>query len=263
MKPLLHLENIKYIRGNQTILSVPEFSLTKGDVIGIMGPNGAGKSTLVKVMALLEAPSAGEIFYHGEKVSAKTLLLEQRRKFAIAMQQSLLLNMTVFQNVALGLKLRKRNRKIISEKVHYWLEKFHISHLANKQAANLSGGEAQRVNLARAFVLEPEVLFLDEPFSALDFPTKVQLLKDFKSILETTKTTTVFISHDLVEVKFLTTKLMVMLNGKIEQAGTTVEITSFPNEKTAGFLNEWTLPMLTESGIHSMNRDSRKMDVFK
>lgn len=260
MKTLLQLEKIKYTRGQQTILSVPEFSLFEGDVIGIMGPNGAGKSTLVKVMALLESPSEGTIFYHGDKVSAKTLSLEQRRKFAIAMQQSLLLNMTVFQNVALGLKLRKQKKKVIAEKVDYWLEKFHISHLANKHASNLSGGEAQRVNLARAFVLEPEVLFLDEPFSALDFPTKVQLLKDFKSILQTTKTTTVFISHDLVEVKFLTTKLMVMINGKIEQTGTTEEVTSFPNQKTAGFLNEWTLPLLNmDTGNNFVGGNSKQV----
>jgi tungstate transport system ATP-binding protein len=243
MKPLLHLQNIKYERGGQSILQIHELNLSKGEVLGIMGPNGAGKSTLVKVMALLEAPNAGSIFYHGDEVSVRSLSLEQRRKFAVAFQQSLLLNTTVFQNVAIGLKLRKISRKTIEEKVNYWLEKFNISHLAHKHASSLSGGEAQRVNLARAFVLEPEVLFLDEPFSALDFPTKVKLLKDLKAILEATKTTTVFISHDMLEVKFLTTKLMIIINGQIEQSGTPEEVTRCPNTKTAGFLNEWTLPI--------------------
>lgn len=241
MKPILHLRDITYTRGGQTILQIPDVHLYQGEVVGIMGPNGAGKSTLVKVMALLDEPNTGSIFYHGAVVSVKSFSLEQRRKFAIALQQSLLLNTTVFQNVALGLKLRKLSRDKITEKVHYWLEKFHIAHLANKNAKSLSGGEAQRVNLARAFVLEPEVLFLDEPFSALDFPTKVKLLKDLKSILETTKTTTVFISHDMLEVKFLTSKLIIMIDGKIEQASTTEEVISTPNEKTASFLSEWTL----------------------
>lgn len=228
------------------IVSIPELSLHCGDVLGIMGPNGAGKSTLLKIMALLDHPTGGSIYYHGAEVSVKTFSLEQRRRFAIALQQSLLLNTTVYQNVAVGLKLRKQSKKVIDEKVHYWLEKFHISHLANKHASTLSGGEAQRVNLARAFVLEPEVLFLDEPFSALDFPTKIKLLKDLKSILQSTKTTSVFVSHDMLEIKYLTSKLMIMINGKIEQIGTPEEVTSYPNEKTAGFLNEWTLPLVQQ-----------------
>lgn len=241
MRTILNLQNIVYSRGGQTILDIPKISLTEGEVMGIMGPNGAGKSTLVKVMSLLDEPNSGSIFYHGNEVTLKTFTLEQRRKFAIALQQSLLLNTTVFQNVALGLKLRKMKRSDISDKIHYWLEKFHISHLAQKNVKSLSGGEAQRVNLARAFVLEPEVLFLDEPFSALDFPTKVKLLKDLKSILETTKTTTVFISHDMLEVKYLTNSLTIMINGKVEQIGLTENVISSPNEKAAGFLNEWSL----------------------
>lgn len=243
MKPLLHLQNINYTRNGQKILNIPSLSLEKGEVMGIMGPNGAGKSTLIKVMALLDSPNEGSIFHLGEVVSVKSITLEQRRNFAIALQQSLLLSTTVFQNVAVGLKLRKLNKKIIEEKVHFWLEKFHISHLANKHAANLSGGEAQRVNLARAMVLEPEVLFLDEPFSALDYPTKIKLMKDLKPILQSTKTTTVFISHDMLEVKFLTEKLVIIIDGEIEQTGATEDVTTFPNEKTAGFINEFTLPL--------------------
>ncbi|WP_147534000.1 ABC transporter ATP-binding protein [Bacillus marasmi] len=241
MKPLLHLQNIKYTRNGQTILNIDDLKLMRGQVVGIMGPNGAGKSTLVKLMALLETPNSGSIIYDGDVVSVQSLTLAQRRKFAVAFQQSLLLNTTVFQNVAIGLKLRKMKKSMIEEKVSYWLEKFHISHLAHKHAKSLSGGEAQRVNLARAFVLEPEVLFLDEPFSALDFPTKIKLLKDLKQILETTNTTTVFISHDMLEVKYLTTELLIIINGQLEQTGSTEEVTSNPNQNTAGFLNEWTL----------------------
>lgn len=241
MMPLLQLQNIIYSRSGQTILNIADLKLDSGQVVGIMGPNGAGKSTLVKLMALLESPDSGAVLYRGEEVCAQSLSLEKRRKFAVAFQQSLLLNMSVYQNVAIGLKLRNMKKSLIEEKVHFWLEKFHISHLANKHASRLSGGEAQRVNLARAFVLEPEVLFLDEPFSALDFPTKIKLLKDLKQILESTNTTSVFISHDMLEVKYLTSKLLILINGQIEQSGTPKEVTSLPNEKTADFLNEWTL----------------------
>lgn len=88
-------------------------------------------------------------------------------------------------------------------------------------------------------VLEPEVLFLDEPFSALDFPTKVQLLKELKEILNSTRTTTVFVSHDLLEVKYLTDRLSILMNGKIQQTGTTAEVIEKPNETTASFINQW------------------------
>lgn len=243
MKTLLHLQNIKYNRQEQTILNIRELSLTKGMVMGVMGPNGAGKSTLLKLMALLEEQSEGKIYYHGEEISQKNLTLSQRRNFAIALQQSLLLNMTVYQNVAIGLKLRNIPKSQIADRVDFWLEKFHIAHLAQKHASYLSGGEAQRVNLARAMVLEPEVLFLDEPFSALDFPTKVKLLKDLKEVIETTKTTTLFISHDMLETKFLTDTLVIIQNGEIKQIGETLKVIAEPNEDTAGFLNEWALPL--------------------
>lgn len=241
MKPLLHLQNIIYRSGEQNILDIPELSLNSGSVMGIMGPNGAGKSTLLKIMALLEDATEGQIFYHGSAISQKNLTLEQRRNFAIALQQSLLLNMTVFQNVAIGLKLRNCPKKLMKERVNFWLEKFRISHLANKHASYLSGGEAQRVNLARAMVLEPEVLFLDEPFSALDFPTKVKLLKDLKEIIQLTKTTTLFISHDMLETKYLTDTLVILQNGQVKQIGKTLEVIANPNKATAHFLNEWAL----------------------
>jgi tungstate transport system ATP-binding protein len=243
MVPILQLKNIKYIVHEQTILNIPELSLNKGTIMGVMGPNGAGKSTLLKIMAMLEEPNEGQINYHGTTVSPRTFSLEQRRNFAIAMQQSLLLNTSVYQNVAIGLKLRNLPSKVIKERVDFWLEKFRIAHLAKKHAAYLSGGEAQRVNLARAMVLEPEVLFLDEPFSALDFPTKVKLLKDMKEIIQLTNTTTFFISHDMLETKYLTDTLLILQNGEVKQIGTTNEVIANPNEATAEFLNEWALPL--------------------
>ena len=243
MTPLLQLKDIKYSPQGQTILSVPELSLNKGIVLGVMGPNGAGKSTLLKIMAMLEEPTEGTIFYHGNEVSQQTFTLGQRRNFAIAMQQSLLLSTSVYQNVAIGLKLRNFPKNLIRERVDFWLEKFRIAHLAKKHASVLSGGEAQRVNLARAMVLEPEVLFLDEPFSALDYPTKVKLLKDMKEIIQLTRTTTIFISHDMLETKYLTDTLLILQNGEVKQIGPTNEVISAPNEATADFLNEWSLPI--------------------
>lgn len=239
MSSLLKLENISYVVQNKQILYIPDLAIHEGEIVGIMGPNGAGKSTLLKLLALLDSPTKGKYYYKNQLISADHVPIQQRRKFAIAMQQSLLLNTTVYQNVAVGLKIRKLPKKTIKEKVERWLDIFHISHLAKKNAHQLSGGEAQRVNLARAFVLDPEVLFLDEPFSALDFPTKIQLLKELKNILQETNTTTVFVSHDLTEIKYITNRLFILMDGTIKQEGETNKVIESPNEKTASFLNEW------------------------
>lgn len=239
MKHLIKLNQLSYSVSGKELLSVPDFAIHQGEILGIMGPNGAGKSTLLKVLALLAPPTTGEMYFKDELVVYDQISIEMRRKFAIALQQSLLLNTTVFQNVALGLKIRNFSKGEIKDRVEFWLEKFKIPHLSKKHAYRLSGGEAQRVNLARAMIVEPEVLFLDEPFSALDFPTKIQLLKEFKEILTTTKTTTVFVSHDLLEVKFLTERLAILMNGQIRQVGPTLDVIENPNEMTAPFITEW------------------------
>jgi tungstate transport system ATP-binding protein len=204
-----------------------------------MGPNGAGKSTLLKVMALLDSPTSGEILYRGQVIANGIPSLDLRRKFSVALQQSLLLEGTVFQNIAIGLKLRKVPKSVIKERVNGWMEQFQISHLAKKNAHFLSGGEAQRVNLARAMIVEPEILFLDEPFSALDFPTKIKLMDDFKTIIKNSGTTTVFVSHDLMEINYLTNRLAIIVNGEVMQSGPTQSVLEQPNSATSPFLNEW------------------------
>jgi len=121
--------------------------------------------------------------------------------------------------------------------VDHWLERLGVAHLAQRAARKLSGGEAQRVSLARAFVLQPELLLLDEPFTALDAPTRIRLLEDLKSVLTETRMTTIFITHDLQEANKLATRMAVMLNGHIEQSGIPQDVFNEPiNECVAGFL---------------------------
>ncbi|MEY2192896.1 ABC transporter ATP-binding protein [Neobacillus sp. BF23-41] len=239
MNPLIELQNITYKAHNRIILDIPEFQIQTGEFLGIMGPNGAGKSTLLKLLAFLDQQNSGEILYRGQAIPKGNAPLELRRKFSIALQQSLLLDGTVFHNIAIGLTLRKVSKSVIKEKVGHWMELFGISHLAKKNALYLSGGEAQRVNLARAMIVEPEILFLDEPFSALDFPTKIRLMEDFKQIIDDAKTTAVFVSHDLMEVNYLTKQLAIIVNGEVKQVGLTPRVLEHPNSSTASFLNEW------------------------
>lgn len=239
MSPLLELKKVTFQTENKTILDIPKFQIQTGEFLGIMGPNGAGKSTLLKVLAFLDQQTSGEILYRGQVIPKGNAPLELRRKFSIALQQSLLLDGTVYHNIAIGLTLRKVPKAVIKEKVEQWMEVFGVSHLAKKNALYLSGGEAQRVNLARAMIVEPEILFLDEPFSALDFPTKIRLMEDFKQIIEEAKTTAVFVSHDLMEINYLTSQLAIVVNGEVKQVGSTPRVLEQPNSSTASFLNEW------------------------
>jgi tungstate transport system ATP-binding protein len=247
MMPILEMEKIQYQVATKMILDIPYFELYKGDFLGIMGPNGAGKSTFLKLLAFLDSPTAGAIHYHGEIQSAKSIPLSLRRQLSVALQQSLLLQGTVYENVAMGLTFRKTPKAVIQQRVSDILEMFEISHLAKKSTRELSGGEAQRVSLARALAVEPEILFLDEPFSALDFPTKMKLIEDFQRIIQQTDTTIVFISHDLLEIQALANRLLILIDGNIQQIAETDSIIHSTNPAINKFLAPWKkhLPTLT------------------
>jgi len=199
MSCIISANSIKVIRGKREILQVDELSLHRGEILSVVGPNGAGKSTLLLVLSLLVPPSSGEIRFLGEPVTGRNILCF-RRRMAVAFQESLLLNTTVFNNVAQGLSFRGVTGKEAALKVEPWLERMGISHLSGRSARNLSGGEAQRVSLARALVLQPEVLFLDEPFTALDFPTRNDLIRDLSGIIRENGITTFFVTHDFSEI---------------------------------------------------------------
>lgn len=226
-------------KGRKQIVAVDHLAINEGEMLGIIGPNGAGKSSLIKLMALLESPTSGEIYYRGNKIYPGQLSLNIRRQMATVFQHSYLLKMSVYDNVAIGLKFRKVNKKERDERIRHWLDVFRISHLAKQHAYTLSGGEAQRVNLARSLVLQPDLLFLDEPFAGLDFPTKRALAEDLTHVLKNTNTTTIFVSHDLIEINIMTEKLAVMMAGQVVQKGKTLDVIQHPNHSAAPFINEW------------------------
>ena len=154
--------------------------------------------------------------------------LSYRRRLALVMQDPLLLHMSVYENIASGLKFRRVNAREIDQRIQHWLEKFSITSLKNRPAHKLSGGEAQRVSLARAFVLQPDLMLLDEPFSALDAPTRNQLLTDLKARLSETGITTLFITHDLDEALALSDRVAIIMQGQLRQIGRANEIFSAP-----------------------------------
>jgi tungstate transport system ATP-binding protein len=225
--PLVSLRGIQVQRERRLILEIPELDIARRGVLGVIGPNGAGKSTLALVLAFLERPAQGELQFAGVKVDWRADVLALRRRTAMVLQEPLLFDSSVFNNVATGLRFRGAPREEIRERVHIWLERLGIGHLAGRSARTLSGGEAQRASLARALVLEPELLILDEPFRAVDPPTREELMADALPLLRDSRAT-VLISHDHDESFALSDYLAVMLDGRIAQLARPEEVLTRP-----------------------------------
>jgi len=224
------------------ILNVPSLFIQEDEILSLIGPNGAGKTTLLQTLSCLLRPSQGEIFFKGKKVEANHSVLEYRRKLAMVFQEPLLFDTTVFNNVASGLKIRGMVRGEIRRRVTEQLDRFGIDHLSNRSARTLSGGEAQRTSLARAFALRPEILLLDEPFASLDPPTRDSLIEDLEQILQQTRTTAVFATHDRMEALRLSDRIAVMNGGRILQIGSSVEVMNHPvDEFVASFVGVETI----------------------
>ena len=217
---------VTVVRGGRLVLDVPWFAVPRGEVLALIGPNGAGKSTLLLTLALLQRPTRGEVFFYGEPVRGRELAL--RRRMAVVFQEPLLLDRSVRANVETGLRLRGVPARERGERAARWLQRFGVGALGGRSPRTLSGGEAQRVSLARAFALEPEVLFLDEPFSALDQQTREALQDDLAHALAQTGTTTLLITHDRDEAARLGAGVAVMLGGRIRQLGTPSEVFGAP-----------------------------------
>ena len=245
---LLTLHDLVVRYGESQILQVASLAVYPGEILAIIGPNGAGKSTLLRVMGLLEQPTQGRVFFHGRDVTQENGLTV-RRRMASVFQEPLLLNASVYDNAALGLRLRGLDRHSIERRVQPWLERLGIDHLVRRRARSLSGGEAQRTSLARALALDPEILFLDEPFSPLDPPTREGLLLDLERILREPGITTVFVTHDRDEAFMFGDRVAVLIGGRLLQTGPTPEVFTHPvNEEVAHFVGiDTIIPGVVES----------------
>jgi tungstate transport system ATP-binding protein len=234
---VIEARDLSVVLGGKQVIDIPYLGVAQNSVTVIIGPNGSGKTTLILAMALLVKASQGGIFYRGKPVASSVEAQKLRRRFAVLFQEPLLMTGTVWDNVSLGLHLRGVARHETRDRVQHWLKRFGVEHLALRQGNKLSGGEAKRVSLARAFVLQPEVLFLDEPFTALDTPTHMALMEEFRTVLQETHVTTVMVTHDRNEALALADHIAVLINGKIVQTGTPVDIFATPStEEVASFV---------------------------
>ena len=235
--PMLTVNNLKVARGGIPVLDIPHFELEAGESLAILGPNGAGKTTFLLTLARLLTFSQGELLFKGQDICLPELTVPYRRRLAMVFQGPLLLNTTVFNNVAAGLKIRRMSKTEIEKMVFKYAELVKITHLLNRDARKLSGGEAQRINLARAFATVPEMILLDEPFVNLDAPSRDSLVDDLHSILRQTETTAILATHDRLEALRLADRLAVMDGGKIVQIGACHEVMNHPvNEVAASFV---------------------------
>jgi len=223
LKPLLVARNLRRLSPSGEIFNVDYFSINKGETIALIGPNGAGKTTFLLTLALLQQPTTGSIEFDGITAGPHNIL-QLRRRMAVVFQESLLLDMTVLGNLTTALRIRKVPAKAALARAQKWLDLFGIGHISSQRARSLSGGEAQRASLARAFALEPDLLFLDEPFASLDYPTRNSLLNDLGKILKQMNTTALFVTHDYTEIPYLAEKTAVMYEGRLKKYGPNQEI---------------------------------------
>jgi tungstate transport system ATP-binding protein len=241
------------------VLDAPSFEVQEGETLAVIGPNGAGKSTLLRILGLLERPTEGGVHFRGQPVSPHGNLLALRRRMASVFQEPLLTDGTVEANVALGLRLRRIDSAEVSRRVQESMAILGIGYLVKRRTRTLSGGEAQRVNLARALVLDPEVFLLDEPFAALDPPTREGLLLDLKTILDKRRITTIFVTHDRNEALLLGNQVAVMMGGRVLQMDMPERVFAEPvNEEVARFVG---IETILRGHVQSVSRGLASVDV--
>ena len=262
---LLGVRDLVVRRSDQIVLQVDALDLHDGEVLAVIGPNGAGKSTLLLVLARLLYPQAGQLIFRGSPIEEENELT-YRRRIALVLQEPLLMHQSVFDNVASGLRFRGLPRTEVRRRVEEWLKRLDIYHLRHRPAQRLSGGEAQRTSLARAFVLQPELLLLDEPFSALDAPTRTRLLQDLHSLLSQTNITTVFITHDLDEALLLGDRVAVLLGGVLRQVGRPQEVFTAPSDgEVAAFVGVETViagkVSVSQNGLVTVEADGMHLEA--
>jgi sulfate transport system ATP-binding protein len=194
--------------------------IAAGELVALLGPSGSGKTTLLRVIAGLNDPDRGAVFFDAE--NATSLSVQERRVGFVFQNYALFRHMTVADNVAFGLNARPRatrpSKQEIARRVAELLELVQLDGLGERYPAQLSGGQRQRVALARALAIEPRVLLLDEPFGALDARVRKDLRRWLREIHQRTGLTTVFVTHDQDEAMELADRVVVLNQGRIEQA---------------------------------------------
>ena len=224
------IQNIHKAFGNFRALRDVNLEIESGELVALLGPSGCGKTTLLRIIAGLEAPDAGQILFHGEDATDRHV--REREVGFVFQHYALFRHMTVFENIAFGLRVRPKasrpSNAEISERVHRLLQLVQLDWLADRYPTQLSGGQRQRIALARALAVEPKVLLLDEPFGALDAKVRKDLRRWLRRLHDELHVTSVFVTHDQEEALEVADRVVVLNAGQVEQIGSPAEVYDHP-----------------------------------
>ncbi|MBR0089924.1 MAG: sulfate ABC transporter ATP-binding protein, partial [Clostridia bacterium] len=222
----VELKNINKSFGDFKASDNVSFGIEKGKLIGLLGPSGSGKTTILRMIAGFETPDSGDIIIDGERVND---IHPSKRGVGFVFQNYALFRyMTVFENIAFGLKVQKADKKYIKERVNELLSLIGLEGLGNRYPAQLSGGQRQRVAFARALAPNPQLLLLDEPFAAIDAKVRQELRTWLKDIIGKLGITSIFVTHDQDEAIEVADEIIITNKGRIEQSGTPIEVYQKP-----------------------------------
>jgi tungstate transport system ATP-binding protein len=237
-EPLYTLTDVQHTYGTRTVLRIPSLTIHQGEIFTLVGPSGAGKSTLLRLLALLEPPTRGQVnlCLNGRQVAYSTASTADRRQVAMVFQRPALLSRSVRANVAYGLRVRGQHNG--RERVDAVLERVSLSHLAKARPRTLSGGEAQRVAVARALILEPRVLLLDEPTANLD-PHNVRLIENLvREQHDQYGATIVLVTHNIFQARRLATRVAFVLDSELIETAPVDAFFNRPHDwRTAAFIS--------------------------
>ena len=223
--------------GETIAVNEVDLEIKAGDLFFLLGPSGCGKTTLLRMLAGFIEPTAGAVYFGEKEVTFEPP--NKRNTGMVFQSYALWPHMSVVENVAYGLKIRKIPPAERLKKALHALDVVQMEHLANRKPNELSGGQQQRVALARAIVVEPDVLLLDEPLSNLDAKLRLEMRCEIRRICTTLGITTVYVTHDQKEALSIADKMAILKDGQVHQVGTPNEIYRSPNSKfVAEFIGE-------------------------
>ncbi|TCK01832.1 spermidine/putrescine transport system ATP-binding protein [Volucribacter psittacicida] len=236
-KPIIELRSIKKTYGNKTVVNNIDLTINHGEFLTILGPSGCGKTTILRLIAGFEELDGGQIILDGEDVT--DIPAEQRHVNTVFQSYALFPHMTIFDNVAFGLRMQKVPSAEIKPRVMEALRMVQLEEYADSKPAQLSGGQQQRIAIARAVVNKPKVLLLDESLSALDYKLRKQMQNELKALQRQLGITFIFVTHDQEEALTMSDRIIVLRGGNIQQDGSPREIYEEPkNLFVAKFIGE-------------------------